>query len=95
MSTWSAAGLGGLAAAALVARTGRSVTVHEGRGRVGGRATTDERNGFRFDQGPHALYVDSEAMQVLRDLGIRPAGSAPATEGARMARGRDDASRTG
>ena len=67
-------GLGGLAAAALVARSGRSVVVHERRGRLGGRATTDERNGYRFNQGPHALYLGGEAMGVLRELGIPTPG---------------------
>lgn len=45
-------GLGGLAAAAIVARSGHPVVVHERRGRLGGRATTDERQGYRFNQGP-------------------------------------------
>ena len=51
-------GLGGLAAAALIARAGRTVTVHEARGRLGGRGTTDRKDGFRLNQGPHALYRD-------------------------------------
>ena len=55
-------GLGGLAAAALVARAGRTVTVHEGRGRLGGRGTTDWKRGFGFNQGPHALYLAGEAQ---------------------------------
>jgi NAD(P)-binding Rossmann-like domain len=77
-------GLGGLAAAALVARSGRSVVVHEQRGRLGGRASTDERHGYRFNQGPHALYLGGEAMQVLRDLGIPTPGITPPTGGTRM-----------
>ena len=80
-------GLAGLAAAAFVARSGVPVVVHEQRGRLGGRSTTDERAGFRFNQGPHALYVGAEASAVLADLGIRPTGSVPATRGARMVRG--------
>ena len=79
-------GLGGLAAAAMVARQGRRVVVHEQRGRLGGRATTDDRNGFRFNQGPHALYVGGEASAVLRDLGVTPSGVRPPTRGVRMLR---------
>ncbi|WP_040493848.1 FAD-dependent oxidoreductase [Ilumatobacter nonamiensis] len=79
-------GLGGLAAAALVARAGRSVTVHEGRGRLGGRATTDSKDGYRFNQGPHALYLAGEGHRVLRAFGIAPSGTAPNTKGARMVR---------
>jgi hypothetical protein len=82
-------GLGGLGAAALVARSGRSVVVHERRGRLGGRATTDERHGYRFNQGPHALYLGGEAMGVLRQLGIPTPGITPPTRGTRMALGGD------
>lgn len=79
-------GLGGLAAAAMVARQGHRVVVHEQRGRLGGHATTDDRNGFRFNQGPHALYVGGEASAVLRDLGVTPSGARPPTRGVRMLR---------
>lgn len=74
-------GLAGLAAAALAARAGHPVVLHETRNRLGGRASTDERDGFRFDQGPHALYRGGPAMEVLGDLGIRPRGVPPAVGG--------------
>jgi hypothetical protein len=77
-------GLGGLAAAALVARSGCSVVVHERRGRLGGMATTDQRNGYRFNQGPHALYLGGEARGVLRELGIPTPGITPPARGPRM-----------
>jgi hypothetical protein len=80
-------GLGGLAAAALVGRSGHRVVVHEQRGRMGGRATTDQRHGFRFNQGPHALYLGGEAAAVLRDVGVSPRGVSPPTRGVRMLRG--------
>lgn len=73
------AGLAGLAAAAYVAAAGHPVTVHERRGRIGGRATTDERKGFRFNQGPHALYGGGAAESVLRELGVRVPGGKPST----------------
>lgn len=74
-------GLAGLTAAAFAARAGARVTVHETRHRLGGRATTDERDGFRFDQGPHALYRGGPAERALDELGIRPAGVAPRVAG--------------
>lgn len=46
------AGFGGLAAAALLARQGRSVTVVERNEGPGGRASVWEQDGFRFDLGP-------------------------------------------
>lgn len=82
------AGLGGLAAAALVARAGHPVVVHETRNRLGGRAATDERDGFRFDQGPHALYQGGPAMAVLHELGIRARGVRPHVGGVTVHGGR-------
>jgi hypothetical protein len=75
------AGLAGLTAAAFVARAGVPVVVHETRNRLGGRATTDDRDGFRFDQGPHALYRGGAAERVLAELGIHPSGAAPDVRG--------------
>ncbi len=80
-------GLGGLAAAAIVARSGCSVVVHEQLGGVGGRAASDDVHGYRFNRGPHALYVGGEGAGVLRRLGVSPTGSPPSTSGARMALG--------
>lgn len=77
-------GLAGLTAAAFAARAGHRVVVHEQRGRLGGRATTDDRGGYRFNQGPHALYVGGEAMAILGALDIHPGGNAPPSRGARM-----------
>lgn len=45
-------GVAGLATAALLAREGHSVHLFERNERVGGRAGTLERDGFRFDTGP-------------------------------------------
>lgn len=82
------AGLAGLTAAAFVARAGVPVVVHETRNRIGGRATTDERDGFRFDQGPHALYRGGAAERVLAELGVRPTGRAPDVAGVWVRSGR-------
>ncbi|MCK2037504.1 phytoene desaturase [Microbacterium sp. SSW1-49] len=46
------AGVAGLAVAGLLARDGHDVTILEKNDRVGGRAGTIERDGFRFDSGP-------------------------------------------
>lgn len=74
-------GLAGLTAAAIVAGAGHSVTVHESSGHFGGRASTDDRNGFRFNRGPHALYRSGPAKQILDQLGIVPRAVAPSTAG--------------
>lgn len=70
--------------AALLARSGHRVVVHEGRGRPGGQAVTEEVGGFGFNRGPHAFYLGGEAASVLAGLGIRPTGARPDTATARM-----------
>lgn len=70
------AGLAGLAAATVAARAGASVVVYDVR-RAGGRARSDERDGFIFNQGPHALYRAGAGVGVLDRLGVRFEGSLP------------------
>ena len=72
------AGLAGLIASALVARTGASVTLVD-HAAVGGRARTTERDGYRFNQGPHAIYLTGALASVLTDLGIAFPGGPPAS----------------
>jgi phytoene dehydrogenase-like protein len=79
------AGLAGLTAAATAARAGKPVVVVEAQ-TGGGRARTDERRGYHFNQGPHALYRRGEARQILHDLGVRHRGHLPPLQGARGAR---------
>jgi phytoene dehydrogenase-like protein len=74
-------GLAGLAAAATAARAGVSVMVFDGHG-FGGRASTDEREGFRLNRGGHALYVGGAGKPVLDALGVAVHGGPPATGGA-------------
>ena len=58
------AGPGGLASAMLLAKAGLEVTVLEKRGVVGGRTSTMEQDGFRFDMGPTFFLFP----QVLREI---------------------------
>ncbi len=73
-------GLAGLATAAYLGRAGLQVTLFES-GRLGGRAVTDEVDGYLFNTGPHALY-DDQAVEVLRDLGVTWSGNRPVQKGA-------------
>lgn len=75
------AGLAGLAAARLLQQQGLSVTVLEPQP-TGGRGRTDERRGFLFNRGPHALYLGGHAERVLGNLGVAPAGGPPSKESA-------------
>ncbi len=65
------AGVGGIAAAARLARHGYQVTVVEKGERVGGRCGRLVKAGHRFDTGP-TLFVMSEIYaQTFTDLGER------------------------
>jgi len=79
------AGLAGLTAAATAARAGRPVVVVEAHG-AGGRARTDELDGYRFNQGPHALGGGGEAWRILDSLGVPHRGHRPPLRGARVVR---------
>lgn len=79
------AGLAGLTAAATAARAGRPVVVVEAHA-GGGRARSDERRGYRFNQGPHALYKGGQGWRILRELGVPHRGHRPPLRGARGVR---------
>jgi phytoene dehydrogenase-like protein len=79
------AGLAGLTAAATAARAGRPVVVVEAHA-AGGRASTDERNGYRFNRGPHALGKGGEAWRILGELGVSHPGHRPPLRGSRVVR---------
>jgi len=74
-------GLGGLAAAAYLARGGRSVVLYEKASALGGRAMTTTAGEFRFNLGPHALYAASHGIAVLRELGVAFHGAKPGASG--------------
>ncbi len=70
-------GLSGLAAATYAAKGGRTVTLFEKASEPGGRAITKQRNGFSLNLGAHALYYQTEAGEVLRELGVPYSGKEP------------------
>ena len=70
-------GLAGLTAAAFAVRAGATVRLFDAREDLGGRARSTQRNGFHFNQGPHALYKASDGASVIRELGITPRGGNP------------------
>jgi phytoene dehydrogenase-like protein len=75
-------GLAGLTTAALLARSGKNVTLFEHSSReIGGRARTAEIEGFYFNQGPHALYLTDATDTILKELGITYTGGIPAGKG--------------
>jgi len=59
------AGPAGLTAAYLLARRGRTVTVVEAAGTVGGLARTEVRDGYRFDLGGHRFYTKSPEVEAI------------------------------
>jgi phytoene dehydrogenase-like protein len=75
-------GVAGLAAAALLARKGKSVRLLEQSAALGGRARTKEQKGFYLNIGAHALYRAGHGIKVLRELGIEPKGKLAATANA-------------
>ena len=70
-------GLAGLVAANVVADASAGVTVLDRRSSVGGRARTEERDGYLLNQEPHALYVGGTAARILDHLEIPLNGSPP------------------
>jgi len=75
-------GLAGLTTAALLARSGKVVTLFEHSSReIGGRARTAEIDSFCFNQGPHALYLTDATDTTLKELGITYTGGIPAGKG--------------
>lgn len=75
------AGLAGLTAATLLARAGKTVRLFEKARTVGGRAVTQQREGFHFNLGPHALYRGGPGARILRDLGVQFHGGTPLVSG--------------
>ncbi|HYN89760.1 MAG TPA: NAD(P)/FAD-dependent oxidoreductase, partial [Ardenticatenaceae bacterium] len=70
-------GLAGLTAACYLARGGRAVTLLEKSATVGGRASTQTREGFAFNRGIHALYCGGAGEEVLKELEVPYSGGRP------------------
>jgi phytoene dehydrogenase-like protein len=77
------AGLAGLTAGAVAARAGAPVIILDAVS-PGGRARTEDVDGFRFNRGPHALYRGGTGRRVLDGLGIRLAMHTPPLPGSRV-----------
>lgn len=67
-------GLAGLTAAVFLARDGRNVTIIEKASEFGGRARSILQDGFYFNQGAHALYMDGFGSKILEELNIKYSG---------------------
>lgn len=85
-------GLGGLAAATLLARDGRRVKLLERASRPGGRALSlpvGGTSGAAMNLGPRALYRGGPAERLLAELGVSWTGFSPTTSKVWLADGAD------
>ncbi len=73
------AGPGGLAAALLLAKSGVKVTVVEKRDHVGGRTSTLEQDGFRFDVGPTFFLYPKVLKEIFAAAGYDLDAEVPMT----------------
>ncbi|MFZ6027999.1 MAG: phytoene desaturase family protein [Chloroflexota bacterium] len=65
------AGMGGIAAAARLARSGYRVSVYEMNNKPGGRVDQIEKDGFRFDTGPTLFLMPPVFAETFAALGER------------------------
>jgi len=83
-------GLAGLTAANALAGPGREVTLLEQSSQLGGRARTQNENGYQLNLGPHALYRGGRAARTFREWSIPFSGRIPPTNSrAYFVRGRE------
>ncbi len=75
------AGLAGLTATALLAKSGVRVVALEATGAIGGSARTDVRGDFSLNLGPHALYRSGAGRAIYRELDIEVRGKLPPARG--------------
>src|SRR3954447_21124377 len=62
-------GLGGLAAACVLAARGYAVTLFERSGHLGGKAAVLQERGYRFDMGPTILTLPSVLRRIFAEAG--------------------------
>jgi phytoene dehydrogenase-like protein len=70
------AGVAGLVAGVETAKAGVRTLVLDAHA-AGGRARTADRDGYLFNEGPHALYETGAFMTVLKRWGLEPPGRQP------------------
>lgn len=63
-------GLAGLSAACYLTRGGKTVTLYEKASNMGGRAATQQYEGYSFNRGVHALYSGGALERGFKELGI-------------------------
>jgi phytoene dehydrogenase-like protein len=63
-------GMAGLSTACYLARAGVPVTLFEKAANLGGRAATQNHDGYLFNRGIHAIYTGGATSEVLQELGI-------------------------
>src|SRR5579885_3342107 len=63
-------GMAGLGAACYLARAGVAVTLFEKAANLGGRAASQNHEGYVFNRGIHAIYTGGATSEVLQELGI-------------------------
>ncbi len=64
-------GIGGMCAAALLARSGYKTLVVESLPHIGGRCSTMEYKGFHMSTGPHVIHVEGPIGQVFEEAGAK------------------------
>jgi hypothetical protein len=70
-------GISGLTAALALAERGHRVTLHEQSRHLGGRASTNQDQGYSLNLGPHALYRHGAAHRQFQRWGIPVPGRSP------------------
>jgi len=64
-------GIGGMSAAALLSRSGYRALVVESKGRLGGRFSTEEYEGFKLPTGAIVIHSEGWIPKVLKEVGVQ------------------------
>ena len=79
------AGIAGLVAAITATEGGARVALVDAHA-PGGRARTTERDGYWYNIGPHALYLQGHLLRFLSARGLEPKGGVPGASTVRLIR---------